>query len=66
MKLSSLKNIFRTLLAKKGVKPSSNEHMIDLANNQMLCTGDVCACSWKPFHIKNDYPEKGRLAESNQ
>jgi hypothetical protein len=57
MNLLSLKNIFRTLLTKKVAKPSGAENMIDLANNQMICTSGVCANSWKPFQMKAKYPE---------
>jgi len=57
MNLLSLKNIFRTLLTKKGTKPSSGENMIDLANNHIICTSGICANSWKPFQMKAKYPE---------
>ena len=63
MALLSLLNKVRTVLAKTEVKPNNSQRFSNLSNNQVMCSGDVCSCTWKPS--RNEHLENGQQLSQN-
>jgi hypothetical protein len=65
MNLTLLIDMFRNVLAKREIEPIGKKNTIDLTNNQMICTGDICVCSWKPCESANYLDPAERIRQNN-